>query len=174
MQPNHRAEMLEAMSGPLLRKQLVRSVSYGRAVALDIAEDAVQDAFVYALQTRRPWDGRSSLRTWFTRVAINAMRMRLRSRNALERRETELDRAFEKSAEFSAFERVYGLELLEHFERRMLTELTPLGRMSLLMVVANQDHGGTRAAARSLGVEENAFKSRVYRAREQLRGNTNA
>jgi RNA polymerase sigma-70 factor (ECF subfamily) len=173
MQPKtHREEMIEAMSSPTLRKQLVRSISYGRAIAIDEAEDAVQDAFVHALQTKRPWDGQSSIRTWFTRVAINAMRMRLRSRARLDRHESSIEystEAFEKRSDFSALERACALQQLKVLEHLILAELKPIERTALLLVIANPECGGTRRTARRLGLEETAFKSRVFRARKQLR-----
>lgn len=42
------------------------------------AEEAVQDAWVAAWRALPDFEGRSSLRTWLTRIAVNEARMRLR------------------------------------------------------------------------------------------------
>jgi len=42
------------------------------------AEEAVQDAWVAAWRALPRFEGRSSLRTWLTRIAVNEARMRLR------------------------------------------------------------------------------------------------
>jgi RNA polymerase sigma-70 factor (ECF subfamily) len=45
------------------------------------AEDAVQNAFISAFRHLRSFEGRSALRTWFTRVVLNAALMILRRRH---------------------------------------------------------------------------------------------
>src|SRR5262249_61514094 len=56
------------------------------------AEDAVQNAFLSAHLHLRSFEGRSALRTWFTRIVLNAALMMQRKRTpSLARRPTDTD-----------------------------------------------------------------------------------
>lgn len=160
--------MLVSMDSSELREQLVRTVMSYRRMDRANAEDAVQDAYVYALKTKHPWDGRSTLRTWLTRVAINAWRMQLRKRIPIEDHETVFDDAHKVPGDHSPFDRVAGLERFEVAEDVILAEMSAKNRVALLLLIANPD-GGYKESAEKLGLCMNTFKARVHDARKILR-----
>lgn len=62
---------------PLACRQLVqnhhgRLMSVARAIVGDAAEDIVQEAWLLAFKALPNFEGRSSLKTWLTRIVINA------------------------------------------------------------------------------------------------------
>lgn len=161
--------MLAAMESPVLREQLVRIVCAWRRLDRSDGEDAVQDAYLCALRTKSPWDGRSTLKTWLTRIVINALNMRARKRKNLEKYETVLDDAFEISDDgFSAHDRVVAMERMELFEDVLLVEMCPFKRQAILLCVANSEDG-YREIGEKVGVGVSTLKTRIYRARRELR-----
>jgi DNA-directed RNA polymerase specialized sigma24 family protein len=123
---------------------------------------------MYALRTKSPWNGRSKLRTWFTRVAINASRMRNRKRARIEKHETVFDDALGMASDFSPHDRVFALERLELFEDVLLSEMSVANRRAILLLIADLD-GGYRESAEKVGICVNTFKAQVHRARNILR-----
>ena len=68
---------------PLACRQLVQShhgrlVSVARAIVGESAEDIVQEAWLLAFKSLPKFEGRSSLKTWLTRIVINAAYSRCR------------------------------------------------------------------------------------------------
>lgn len=68
---------------PIACRQLVqthhgRLVSVARAIVGDAAEDIVQEAWLLAFKALPKFEGRSSLKTWLTRIVINAAYTRCR------------------------------------------------------------------------------------------------
>jgi RNA polymerase sigma-70 factor (ECF subfamily) len=68
---------------PLACRQLVQShhgrlVSVARAIVGEAAEDIVQEAWLLAFKSLPKFEGRSSLKTWLTRIVINAAYSRCR------------------------------------------------------------------------------------------------
>lgn len=61
-------------------QQFVRRVCYRVVKDEQIAEDLTQDVFVQVLKNVHRFDGRSHIRTWLYRIAINQSLMWLRSR----------------------------------------------------------------------------------------------
>lgn len=62
---------------PLTCRQFVqehhgRLISVARAIVDDAAEDTVQEAWILAFRALPSFEGRSSLKTWLTRIVINA------------------------------------------------------------------------------------------------------
>ncbi len=62
---------------PLTCRQFVqehhgRLISVARAIVDDAAEDTVQEAWLLAFKALPAFEGRSSLKTWLTRIVINA------------------------------------------------------------------------------------------------------
>jgi RNA polymerase sigma-70 factor, ECF subfamily len=165
---NYRQQMLVGMESPELRERLVRTLILHRRIERADAEDAVQDAYMYALRTKSPWDGRSKLRTWLTRVAINASLMRHRKRARIEKHETIFDDAMKITSDFSQHDRVFALERLELFEDVILAEMSPGNRQAILLLVADPD-GGFRGISERAGIPVNTFKAQVHRARNILR-----
>lgn len=68
---------------PIACRQLVQShhgrlVSVARAIVGESAEDIVQEAWLLAFKSLPKFEGRSSLKTWLTRIVINAAYSRCR------------------------------------------------------------------------------------------------
>jgi RNA polymerase sigma-70 factor, ECF subfamily len=163
-----RQQMIEGLESPELRERLVKTLIFSRRIERADAEDAIQDAYMHALRTKHPWDGRSALRTWLTRVAINAAKMRGRRRGTIEKHETVLDDAFEISAGISPYDRLLAVERLEVFEDVLLAEMPAKNRRAILFLIADPD-AGYKAAGNKIGIGFNTIKSRIMRARRDLR-----
>lgn len=65
------SELVRALHGNML--SIARSI-----LSSGEAEEAVQDAWINVFQHVKKFEGRSSLKTWITRIVINECRMRLR------------------------------------------------------------------------------------------------
>ena len=137
------------------------------------AEDAVQNAFLSAYLHLRSFEGRSALRTWFTRIVLNAALMIQRKRkpttiqplpensNSLEVDWTENIPASEPDPEMVHAER-------ETFEciNGILAKMKPVLRQAFTMTYYDELSG--REACAVLGVSTGTFKARLFRARRQL------
>lgn len=140
------------------------------------ARDALQDALLGALRGLDRFDGRSRLATWLHRIVTNAALMKLRAR----RRRPELPLADtttrggdgEAPAEPPAATVAPDGErsLLREEERRRvrhaIDRLPEAYRAALLL--RDVEELSTREAARLLGINENALKIRLHRARRAL------
>jgi len=137
------------------------------------AEDAVQNAFLSAYLHLGSFEGRSALRTWFTRVVLNAALMIQRKRkpwviqslsensNSRELNGTENIPASDPDPEMVNAER-------ETFEciNGILGKMKPVLRQAFTMTYYDE-LSGTEASA-MLGVSAGTFKARLFRARRQL------
>jgi RNA polymerase sigma-70 factor (ECF subfamily) len=137
------------------------------------AEDAVQDALVSAFRHLRGFEGRSALTTWFTRIVVNAALMIRRKRKPA-RIEILSDSC--GPDESPCTENIPDLhpdpEMMfaeqETFQRIdvLLGKMSPLLRQAFTMTyydeMSNEEGGGL------LGVTRGTFKSRVFRARQDL------
>ena len=151
----------------MLHERLVRTVISCQRIDRADAEDAVQDAYIYALRTQHPWDGRSKLYTWLTRVAINASKMRGRSRLRIEKHETVIDDAFGIADTFSPHDRLFAMEKFEVFKDVLMSEMPERNRKAILLLIADPD-GGYKGVGDKIGVSANTLKSQIYRARKEL------
>jgi RNA polymerase sigma-70 factor, ECF subfamily len=138
------------------------------------SEDAVQDALMRAFIHLRDFDGRSSLGTWLTRIAINSALMILRKRRGL------LESSMVSTDDFS--EDALGYELADHApnpeklyarnEEHGLLK-TAIGRLrpalrEVLEVHQLQDRP-VREAARAMSITVAAAKGRLFHAKAALR-----
>jgi RNA polymerase sigma-70 factor (ECF subfamily) len=137
------------------------------------AEDAVQNAFLSGYLHLRSFEGRSALRTWFTRIVMNAALMIQRKRkpsmiqplaensNSCEFNWTENIPASEPDPEMVHAER-------ETFEciNEILAEMKPVLRQAFTMTYFDELSGPEASAV--LGVSAGTFKARLFRARRQL------
>src|SRR6202166_4278035 len=137
------------------------------------AEDAVQNAFLSAYLHLGSFEGRSALRTWFTRVVLNAALMIQRKRkpwviqslsensNSRELNGTENIPASEPDPEMVHAER-------ETFEciNGILGKMNPVLRQAFTMTYYDELSG--REACAVLGVSAGTFKARLFRARRQV------
>ena len=137
------------------------------------AEDAVQNAFLSGYLHLRSFEGRSALRTWFTRIVLNAALMIQRKRkpstiqphsensNSREVNWTENIPAPEPNPEMVHAER-------ETFEciNGILGKMNPVLRQAFTMTYYEELSGPEACAM--LGVSAGTFKARLFRARREV------
>lgn len=137
------------------------------------AEDAVQDAFVSAFRHLRGFEGRSALTTWFTRIVLNAALMIRRKRKPSK---------IEPFPETCPADEVHWAETIpdshpdpeialaekETFQwiDVLLTKMSPLLQQAFRLTY--YDEMSNEEAGALLGVTTGTFKSRVFRARQDL------
>jgi RNA polymerase sigma-70 factor (ECF subfamily) len=138
------------------------------------AEDVVQDAFLKAYEKLNQFQGNSKFYTWLVRIAVNESLMRLRKRRTGrmvsidEDVETEEGSMPRDLADWSPDpEMMYGQSELAEILRKTIQGLPPGFRT----VFALRDVEGlsTEETAEALGLSVPAVKSRLLRARLQLR-----
>lgn len=133
----------------------------------DVVAEAVQDTFVAVWQGARRWDGRGEPAAWIWGIAIRRLIGTLRTRGRWER-----DRAWAISHDEP--EVVVAAEDLvlvgvEHGDLAgALRSLSPELRAVVQATVL--DGLTTREAGRLLGIPAGTVKTRMLRARAQLRG----
>jgi RNA polymerase sigma-70 factor (ECF subfamily) len=139
------------------------------------AEDAVQEAFLSAYRHWRSFEGRSALRTWLTRIVLNAAFMIQRKRkrklftihplpensNSREVDWTENIPASEPDPEIVHAERE-TLQLIDEIVGKM----KPVLRQAFTMVYFDELSGAEASAM--LGVSSGTFKARLFRAKRQV------
>src|SRR5467141_3169167 len=137
------------------------------------AEDAVQNAFLSGYLHLRSFEGRSALRTWFTRIVLNAALMIQRkrkpsmiqplpeNRNSHEVNWTENIPASEPDPEMVHAERE-TLQLVDG----ILGKMKPVLRQALTMTYFDELSGAEASAM--LGVSTGTFKARLFRAKRQV------
>lgn len=137
------------------------------------AEDALQDTFLRAHLARETFEGRSSIYSWLTRIAINSALMILRKRRT--RAEVLFDSQADDRGEKISFEvmdsapnpeEAYDLHHRQLKTLRALRHLDPRLRAPIRMQLM---HGWSlKEISRVLKISEAAVKARLYRARQRL------
>jgi RNA polymerase sigma-70 factor, ECF subfamily len=137
------------------------------------AEDAVQNAFISGYLHLRSFEGRSALRTWFTRIVLNAALMIQRKRkpstiqplpensNSREVNGTENIPASQPDPEMVHAER----ETLQFIDG-ILGKMKPMLRQTFTMTYYDELSGPEACAV--LGVSAGTFKARLFRAKREL------
>ena len=137
------------------------------------AEDAVQNAFLSGYRHLRSFEGRSALKTWFTRIVLNAALMIQRKRKP-----STIQPLFENnnSHEVNWMENIPAPEPdpeMVHAEREtfesingILGKMKPVLRQAFTMTYCDELSGPEACAV--LGVSAATFKARVFRARQQV------
>jgi RNA polymerase sigma-70 factor, ECF subfamily len=141
------------------------------------AEDAVQNAFLSGYLHLRSFEGRSALKTWFTRIVMNAALMIQRKRkpsmiqplsgnsNSHEVQWTETIPASQPDPEMLQAERE-TLQLVDG----ILGKMKPVLRQAFTMTYFDELSGPEACAM--LGVSVGTFKARLFRAKRQVFGQT--
>lgn len=139
------------------------------------AEEAVQDAMLKALKNLRKFRRESKFSTWLTQITINEARMRLRRARRHVHESLDEDAAHGESdyqPKDLADWREIPSEFVERRElrnalRRAIDSLPPIYRQVLLL--RDVQHLSTEETARVLHISVVAVKSRLLRARLQVR-----
>jgi len=138
------------------------------------AEDVVQDAFLKAYSNLEQFQGQSKFYTWLVRIAVNEALMRLRKRrndrtvSLDEDVETEDGSIPREVADWAPNpEQNYGTSELGDILKKTIQGLSPGFRT--VFVLRDVEGMSTEETAEMLGLSVPAVKSRLLRARLQLR-----
>ena len=156
----------------LMRRHNERLYRAARAILRDDreAEDVMQQAYVNAYAHLRQFDGRASFATWLTRIAVHESLARVRRRkrfdvldsDAASTQESQMSGTFTPDPERQAISRELA-GLIEAAVDRL-----PDGMRGVF--VLRQVQGlDTAETAASLGISEDAVKTRFSRAKAALR-----
>jgi RNA polymerase sigma-70 factor (ECF subfamily) len=142
------------------------------------AEDVVQDAFLKAYQNLGQFQGQSKFYTWLVRIAVNEALMRLRRRRPErmvsidEDVKTEEDSIPREIADWSPNpEQLYTQSELKDILGKTIQGLPPSFRT--VFVLRDVEGLSTEETASALELSVPAVKSRLLRARLQLRERLN-
>ena len=142
------------------------------------AEDVVQDAFLKAYENLEQFQGNSKFYTWLVRIAVNESLMKLRRRRSDrtvsldEDIETEEDTMPREVADWSPNpEQLYKQGELKDILRRTIQGLPASFRT--VFVLRDVEGLSTEETAEALDLSIPAVKSRLLRARLQLRERLN-
>ncbi len=142
------------------------------------AEDVVQDAFLKAYENLEQFQGNSKFYTWLVRIAVNESLMKLRKRRtdktvSLDQEiETEEDTMPREVADWAPNpEQLYKQGELKDILTRTINGLPASFRT--VFVLRDVEGLSTEETAEALGLSIPAVKSRLLRARLQLRERLN-
>lgn len=138
------------------------------------AEDVVQDAFLKAYQKLDQFQGNSKFYTWLVRIAVNESLMRLRKRRTGKMVSIDEDVQTDEGsmprdlADWSPDpESLYGQSEMGEILKKVIQGL-PQG-FRVVFVLRDVEGLSTEETAETLGLSVPAVKSRLLRARLQLR-----
>jgi len=138
------------------------------------AEDVLQESFLKSYEHLDQFQGQSKFYTWIVRIAVNQALMKLRKRKS--DRSVSLDETIDTgedniSREIAAWdenpEQKYSREELQRILTSAIDGLAPIYRA--VFVLRDIDGLSTEEAAEALDLSVPAVKSRLLRARLQLR-----
>jgi len=142
------------------------------------AEDALQDGLLSAFRNLKSFEGRSQFSTWLIRITLNQSLMKLRKQRAT--REVSLDEDFETDEDMLPrevidwapnAEELYSVSELRNILLKTIEELQPILRT--VFVLQDLEGLSTVQTAEVLNLSQSAVKSRLWRARLQLRERLN-
>jgi RNA polymerase sigma-70 factor (ECF subfamily) len=165
-------QLVKRYDGKLFR--IAQSVTHNR----EDSQDAVQEAFLKAYQHLGDFRGDSQFSTWLIRITLNQSLMKLRKQRRT--REVSLDEDFGIDEDVLPREvidwapnpeQLYSVSELRNILIQTIEELRPILRAVFVM----QDIEGlsTAQTAEVLNLSQSAVKSRLWRARLQLRERLN-
>jgi RNA polymerase sigma-70 factor (ECF subfamily) len=135
------------------------------------ARDVSQDVFLQVYRTLGRFQGRSTLKTWIYRIVVNHCRNRQRWWRR-RRRAASLPLDELKASEEPRLAEGSPLDQLERRERAVVVQAALL-RLSFdrraILLLRDVEGLSCRQVAETLGVAEGTVKSRLSRAREDLR-----
>jgi RNA polymerase sigma-70 factor (ECF subfamily) len=149
------------------------AIAYSILRNSDDAEDAVQEAFLSAYRHLRSFEGRSALRTWLTRIVLNAALMMQRKRKpsavrSFSESSVSHDDGWTENIPDSQPdpEMIHAERETLQFVDEQLGGLKPALRQAFTMAYYD-DLSGAEACA-MLGVSYGTFKARLLHARRKL------
>jgi RNA polymerase sigma-70 factor (ECF subfamily) len=137
------------------------------------AQDALQETFLRAHLRGHAFEGRSSIYTWLSRIAINSTLMILRKRRTCP--EVLFDPQPDHRCEPIFFEvrdsapnpeEAYDLRQRQTKTLRAIRRLDPKLQAAIRMQMKHE--WSVKEISQALNISESAAKSRLYRARQQL------
>ncbi|WP_396127440.1 RNA polymerase sigma factor [Acidicapsa acidisoli] len=153
-------------------RRLYRTI-YSITRSPEDAEDALQDAFLRAYLSLDRFEGRSTVYSWLTRIAINSALMVLRKRRA--RSEVSLGPNGQSGEDTPHFdlkdtapdpEEIFGQRQRQSCLFHAIQNLEPSLRIPVLMQM--MQGCSVKQIGRALGISAPAVKSRLHRARLRL------
>jgi RNA polymerase sigma-70 factor (ECF subfamily) len=141
---------------------------------MEDAEDVVQDVFMKAFTHLDTFEGNSKFYTWLVRIAVNESLMKLRKRKS--DRQVSLDEPVDTGEEEvvreiavwdNTPEQRFSQTELRQLLDNSVAELAPIYRT--VFQLRDVDELSTEETAEALGLSVPAVKSRLLRARLQLR-----
>jgi len=157
----------------IMRRHNLRLFRVTRSILRNDAEseDVVQDAYVRAYAHLGSFEGRSTFATWLTRIAIHEALSRKRREGRINTHEGELltgcdAREKRDRASRSPEQQVIDGEMRAALEAA-IDQLPSLYRT--IFVLRDVQGMDTAETAESLGIHEQAVKTRLHRARKILR-----
>jgi RNA polymerase sigma-70 factor (ECF subfamily) len=165
-------QLVKRYDGKLFR--IAQSVTHNR----EDSQDAVQESFLRAYQHLADFRGNSQFSTWLIRITVNQSLMKLRKQRKA--REVSLDedlRAHEDVLPREIIdwapnaEQLYGVSELRSILLKTIEELQPILRT--VFVLRDIEGLSTVQTAEVLNLSQSAVKSRLWRARLQLRERLN-
>jgi RNA polymerase sigma-70 factor (ECF subfamily) len=165
-------ELVKRYDRKLLR--IAQNVTHNR----EDSQDAVQEAFLKAFQNLGQFRGDSQFSTWLIRITVNQSLMKLRKQRAI--REVSLDEDFQAEGDMLPIEvtdwapnpeQLYRASELRDILIKTLRDLRPIFRT--VFVLQDIEGLSTDQTAEVLGSSHAAVKSRLWRARLQLRERLN-
>jgi len=161
-------ELVKRYDRKLLR--IAQSVTHNR----EDSQDAVQEAFLKAYQNLAEFREASQFSTWLIRITLNQSLMKLRKRNIT--KEVSLDEDFQAEGDVLPREiadwvpnpeQLYWGSELRDILTKTLEELLPISRA--VFVLRDIEGFSIEQTAVALNLSQSAVKSRLWRARLQLR-----
>jgi RNA polymerase sigma-70 factor (ECF subfamily) len=162
------SELLRRYEGKIFR--LAQHITQNR----EDAEDVLQEAFLKAYEHLDQFQGQSKFYTWVVRIAVNQALMKLRKRKS--DRSVSLDETIDTgedtvAREIAAWdenpEQQYSREEINQILSSAIDGLAPIYRA--VFVLRDVDELSTEETAEALELSVPAVKSRLLRARLQLR-----
>lgn len=162
------SELLRRYEGKIFR--LALHITQNR----EDAEDVLQETFLKAYEHLDQFQGQSKFYTWIVRIAVNQALMKLRKRKS--DRSVSLDDTIDTGEDTVAREiagwdenpeQQYSREELSRILGGAVDDLAPIYRA--VFVLRDIDELSTEETADALGLSVPAVKSRLLRARLQLR-----
>jgi RNA polymerase sigma-70 factor, ECF subfamily len=162
------SELLRRYEGKIFR--LALHITQNR----EDAEDVLQEAFLKAYEHLDQFQGQSKFYTWIVRIAVNQALMKLRKRKS--DRSVSLDETIDTgedtvAREIAAWdenpEQQYSREEINQILSSAIDGLAPIYRA--VFVLRDVDDLSTEETAEALELSVPAVKSRLLRARLQLR-----